>query len=1604
MLTPGAAAEYWIKALGVSDISGLRGALPRLVVENAQSLRAPEANISAFPRGQDFLSLLFEEEKHSDEVSACLCFCVPGAFVGTDLRAGLVQTKPADEETPVTQRDEVPTGQRERAEGTDIVYIVPLLIARDGSLRPRRNGIPLIVRSHLEPSAGDSSGPVVGDEEAYLRLISEFGSRPDELPMEEYWASAMEMFAAVADKKIFDHRSVFPGFSLMLVPARAGFTTRALAEVYAALADAKPGSTPLMDRLVHPSPSARSSRLSGEDAVASCSNHIAMVDRDKAGQQTLFPLDKTQRLALHNVIALGTSNGIVAVSGPPGTGKTDMLRAVIANQWALAARSKSPWCPVTLVCGATRQSVFNVMEALDGAVRPLERSALKARWIQGLGGYSSTFPSSSRRKLDGKSYQTVELVFHTDDDGRSRSELRLTGRAEAVGSLGASELPKLAAYFLSCLRRAFPEALPMADEPSTIEDARAAMTSAHAFLLEKLERAVDGVGADRSYLERGYTKLEKPALDEWYEALGGSLEDPGWKQAVGTWMKRPDASRREDVRETIEGMLDVGPRWLTFHLSARAWEAFWLIGLPERQTSGALKERGPLRRLQLRRIAMLTPCMVSTLHSAPNVVKNYVNHRNELGWQWLDLLVIDEAGQAAPELGAAVIALASRALVVGDVKQLAPITQMVEPLEEPIARACGADPEALAAGHLDSSTGSVMAMAMRASCCADPGGPGGIRLRNHYRCYPTIINLCIALQYNEKDDVGAELVPKLTDPRRAEWDDVSAGGYPLPPMAFVQGGSPMDEPEGRETKRNPGEARRLVDWIETNGPRLLAWHRRVQGAPDDAPGFGLEKLVKVVTPFRGQMDLIKQQLERFDGECHPDLRSLGKRLTVGTVHTLQGAEAPVILFSAVNKESTACRSSDDPLTKVFVDRDGGKLLNVAVSRAQRSFILFGHSDLFFSPPSLDSENDLPSAITGRYLAGMGSGSGYGVKLGPTSLVVVESIAKAKVIGDILGPECVVIGTNGHFRRFASLDFDEALTPVWSLGESETERDETRSVLRRVGVRLLQTRHLVLATDADREGEAIAWHFLQVIKTHPWWNHIRDVSRVTFDSLTPEVIRSSFANPLRTALLPGEEPEACLDLGQAYSALARGVIDATLGATYRTFFEMSTGRVAASLTRLLAANLEHQPVDDPDKRWVLDVVLRSDEFEGERLATLVRRSGPEAGKPMRFRRRSARIPGGGSAQDVSAKLHARSVKLRTTLPPRLVMVPAPTGMPTASVLAMAWQRNAIPPHRTMKVLQRLYERQVDAAEGAAPRRRVAPSPTYLGIAPLVDGRLVLNKRGAEMAKQLAGPVLAHISDMSFAARVDKGLDDIADDPTRYRHHLAEWVNEVRKVHGGQSVLPEQVSAPMGRFDSETSLWDGFPECRDGSVLWAGPLTDTDGGSAFARTSLREGDTERSGQTENSVVGAAHSSMVPLSLWISPEMLPRNTDPDLLAVYSILWGGQVACVLKPACIRVTTLLFESEGIGSYDLAVHTVEIVEPGYTEAEAGLRSELLQGHLTPDEYVAVMSDAKVHAYVHGDPTHEELPRATPDGILTTMLRRHLGRPSTYGSHIQGLLG
>jgi hypothetical protein len=180
-------------------------------------------------------------------------------------------------------------------------------------------------------------------------------------------------------------------------------------------------------------------------------------------------------------------------------------------------------------------------------------------------------------------------------------------------------------------------------------------------------------------------------------------------------------------------------------------------------------------------------------------------------------------------------------------------------------------------------------------------GEQGMFLREHRRCFDSIVAFNNELVYNGK------LIPLRGEPRRGE-------SFTMPmSYAFVTGASSRVG----GSWRNVQEAQLLVDWIKRRGNGLLEFYQRKRGQKLD-----LESIVSIITPFVAQAAEITRQLKKAG---LPDI-------DVGTIHSFQGAERPVILFSATYGHG------DGPYA--MLNRTPN-LLNVAVSRAQDSFVFFG---------------------------------------------------------------------------------------------------------------------------------------------------------------------------------------------------------------------------------------------------------------------------------------------------------------------------------------------------------------------------------------------------------------------------------------------------------------------------------------------------------------------------------------------------------------------------------------------------------------------------------------------------------------------------------------
>ncbi|HEV3052532.1 MAG TPA: AAA domain-containing protein, partial [Longimicrobium sp.] len=143
------------------------------------------------------------------------------------------------------------------------------------------------------------------------------------------------------------------------------------------------------------------------------------------------------------------------------------------------------------------------------------------------------------------------------------------------------------------------------------------------------------------------------------------------------------------------------------------------------------------------------------------------------------------------------------------------------------------------------------------------------------------------------------------------------------------------------SRDNPAEAQAIAGWLVAHADALRELGARARGLPQDAPRPPLAQVLAVVTPFRAQAGLIRRMLGR-DGDG----------LVINTVHALQGDERDVILFSPVYTQ-------DERGSRLMLEDRA--LLNVAVSRARESFLVFGDMGVF------DVRAPTPSGLLGQHL-------------------------------------------------------------------------------------------------------------------------------------------------------------------------------------------------------------------------------------------------------------------------------------------------------------------------------------------------------------------------------------------------------------------------------------------------------------------------------------------------------------------------------------------------------------------------------------------------------------------------------------------------------------
>ena len=126
------------------------------------------------------------------------------------------------------------------------------------------------------------------------------------------------------------------------------------------------------------------------------------------------------------------------------------------------------------------------------------------------------------------------------------------------------------------------------------------------------------------------------------------------------------------------------------------------------------------------------------------------------------------------------------------------------------------------------------------------------------------------------------------------------------------------------------------------------------------------------------------------------------------------------------------------------------------------------------------------------------------------VVVVESPAKAKTINTYLGSDYTVLASYGHVRdlppKDGSVDTDHEFDMKWEVAS------DSQKHVRAIAEALKDDPELILATDPDREGEAISWHLEEALRKRRALKKDTPVSRVVFNAITKSAVTEAMQNP------------------------------------------------------------------------------------------------------------------------------------------------------------------------------------------------------------------------------------------------------------------------------------------------------------------------------------------------------------------------------------------------------------------------------------------------------------------------------------------------------------
>lgn len=281
------------------------------------------------------------------------------------------------------------------------------------------------------------------------------------------------------------------------------------------------------------------------------------------------------------------------------------------------------------------------------------------------------------------------------------------------------------------------------------------------------------------------------------------------------------------------------------------------------------------------------------------------------------------------------------------------------------------------------------------------------------------------------------------------------------------------------------------------------------------------------------------------------------------------------------------------------------------------------------------------------------------------LVIVESPAKVKTIKKFLGKNYEVVASNGHVRDLPKsqmgIDIEHDFEPKYITIRGKGD------ILAKLRKEVKKADKIYLATDPDREGEAISWHLSQALKLDD-----KSMQRISFNEITQSAVKTSLKQPRN------------IDMNLVDAQQTRRIVDRMVGYKISPLLwakvkrGLSAGRVQSVALRIVCDREEEINAFIPEEYWSLDAKLR---ISGEKKPLIAKFHGDENG-------RLAISSGEEAERIVQAVLKEKFEILEVKKGERIKKAPLP--FTTSTLQQEASKALNFPISKTMRIAQQLYE--------------------------------------------------------------------------------------------------------------------------------------------------------------------------------------------------------------------------------------------------------------------------------------------------------------------------